>query len=481
MFGVLHLADFALQAALRHQPELKKQPVALMNGNQILQVTDAARAGGINPGMTSTQGLARIRNLLLLPRVPGQENAAGDALLQCAFSCSPWVEATAPGVCTFECRGTRLKNETLLAERVLSHLATFHLTATAGFASNPDLALLAAQSAQPVLSVGKSAAFAAELPLTALATPSHLLAIFHKWGVHNVGQLARLQPGELTERLGPVARRLWDRATGRSHRLLQLATIPPVYEESIEFENALETLDPLLFILRRFLEQLCLRLEAVQRIPATLGLHLTFANGSDYRRLFRIPSPTRDIEILFRILHTHLENFTAESAISALHLEAQPTLPQSEQFGLFETALRDPNRFYETLGRLHALLGPDCAGTPVLDDTHRPDRFHLEVPDFRPGDTLGNPVENPIFGLPLRRFRPPIAAQVVVARQSPVQLRSPLVAGEIRDVRGPFQLSGDWWDQQPWAVQEWDVELVGGGLYRLSEEKGNWKLEGIFG
>jgi protein ImuB len=108
------------------------------------------------------------------------------------------------------------------------------------------------------------------------------------------------------------------------------------------------------------------------------------ASHAEYRRLFRIPSPTGNVEVLFRVLHTHLENFTTESPESvglASWRQRQPCRRASSS-ACFETALRDPNQFFETLARLNALLGPESAGTPILADTHKPDAFQLVVPDF---------------------------------------------------------------------------------------------------
>src|SRR6202035_2489357 len=88
------------------------------------------------------------------------------------------------------------------------------------------------------------------------------------------------------------------------------------------------------------------------------------ANKQIYERVFKIPQPANDVDLLFRMLHTHLENFKSEHPIIAVSLDAQPIKPVSQQFGLFETALKNPQQLYETLARLTALLGPDRAGTP---------------------------------------------------------------------------------------------------------------------
>src|SRR4030095_8961967 len=215
-----------------------------------------------------------------------------------------------------------------------------------------------------------------------------VFAILHKWGIHTVGQLAALDKEQLGARLSPEAIRMWERANGPSSRLLKLIRPPESFEESFEFEHEIETAEPLLFMLRRFLEQLAVRLAAIYLVAKELTLRITFADSrqdepavagkqSD-ERVFKIPQPTNDVDLLFRMLQTHLENFRSEHPIVAVALSAEPIKPSREQFGLFETTLRNPHQLSETLARLTALLGSDQIGTPVLEETHRPDAFRLQ-------------------------------------------------------------------------------------------------------
>jgi protein ImuB len=205
-----------------------------------------------------------------------------------------------------------------------------------------------------------------------------ILSILHQWGIHTLGQLAALPRDDLAARLGTRAVELWERANGRAERILKLVSPPESFIESFEFENEIETIEPLLFILRRFLQQLATRLNAIYLVAKELRLRITFRDKSQYERIFKIPQPTNNEDILFRMLHTHLENFTSKHPIVAIELEAQPSRSVRQQFGLFETALRDPVQLHETLARLVGLLGADRVGTPVLEETHRPDAFRME-------------------------------------------------------------------------------------------------------
>src|SRR6266446_7390988 len=170
-----------------------------------------------------------------------------------------------------------------------------------------------------------------------------ILEILHKWGIHTLGQFAALNKEDLNARLGSEAVRLWERANGKSTRLLKLVQPPESFVESFEFEHEVETVEPLLFMLRRFLQQLALRLSAIYLVAKELTLRITFSNPPQdgfaavnkqiYERCFKIPQPTNDVDLLFRMLHTHLENFKSEHPIVAVALQVQPIKPASQQFG----------------------------------------------------------------------------------------------------------------------------------------------------
>ena len=316
------------------------------------------------------------------------------------------------------------------------------------------------------------------------ASAARTLRILHKWGIHTLGQLAALNKEELRNRLEADAVRLCERANGTSTRPLKFVQPPETFDESFEFDHEIETAEPLLFILRRFLEQIALRLSSIYLVARELTLTITFANKETHIRVFKIPQPTVDVDLLFRMLQTHLENFKSEHPIVAVALSAQPIRPVSQQFGLFETALRNPQQLYETLARLSALLGNDRVGTPVLEETHRPDAFRMEAFSWHlEGHAPSCPTNNGTtrrssLHIALRRFRPPANTSVFVSDQS--YLESDKIRGQIVDQNGPFLLSGNWWDEKAWAHAEYDMQLENGELVRAHESENSWKLDGIY-
>jgi len=305
-----------------------------------------------------------------------------------------------------------------------------------------------------------------------------VLDILHRWGIESLGQFAALEKEAVAARLGPIGIQLWERATGKTTRLLKFVPVRESFEEAFEFENEIETSEPLLFMLRRFLQQFSVRLGALHLVASELQLEITFSDKNSYSHRFKIPEPTNIVEILFRMLHTHLENFTSKSPITGVALKAETTKPSFEQFHLFETALRDPARLTETLARLAGLLGSGRVGTPMLEETHRPDAFRMEPFSWQLPETKSE--LPPLPASALRRFRSPLPASVLLAKNRPAHFRSAKIQGTVRAGKGPYKASGNWWNEQAWQRAEWDVELENGGVCQCHSSGGQWALDGIY-
>jgi len=171
MFATLYLSNFYLQAAMRHHPKLRAQPVALIDPSQkkvaVIELNEVAERAGVTKGMTPSQALARCLQVAIRTRERAQEKLIDEILLQHAFMLSPFVEATAPGVCTVQFTD----NRQLMAKvsRVLAKLEKCEVRAHVGIASLPDSSLLAAHLARPILQIDEAKEFLAPLPIETLA------------------------------------------------------------------------------------------------------------------------------------------------------------------------------------------------------------------------------------------------------------------------------------------------------------------------
>ena len=171
MFATIYLPNFYLQAAIRHQPELRLQPVALLDDQEakavIIQLNQIAENAGVNNGMTPSQGLARCLNLVVKTRVRAQEQLLGEMVLQNACTLAPYVEATADGVCTVQFTDDR--NIVAKVSHLIERLAESEIISQGGIASSPDTSFLAAHLANPVLQIDNAKQFLAPLPIETLA------------------------------------------------------------------------------------------------------------------------------------------------------------------------------------------------------------------------------------------------------------------------------------------------------------------------
>jgi hypothetical protein len=121
-------------------------------------------------------------------RARTQEKSIQEILLHYAFSLSPFVEATAPGICRVQfTTWHRHPADNRLARhdesvpwrtgsqsydnvlRVIEQLAECAISAQAGIAHTPDTSFLAAHLAEPILQIENAKEFLAPLPIETLA------------------------------------------------------------------------------------------------------------------------------------------------------------------------------------------------------------------------------------------------------------------------------------------------------------------------
>ena len=173
MFATIYLPNFYLQAVMRHQPELCEKLVALIEEQErksvIIQLNEAAEKSGIRKGMTPSQALARSLRVVIKVRAPAQEKSMQAILLHHAFTLSPFVEDTAPGVCTIRFADSR--NLSAKMRRVVEQLAECEIHAQAAVAPTPDTSFLAAHLVRSISQIENAREFLAPLPIETLGIP----------------------------------------------------------------------------------------------------------------------------------------------------------------------------------------------------------------------------------------------------------------------------------------------------------------------
>jgi protein ImuB len=406
-------------------------------------------------------------------------------------------------------------------------MAAMELKANVAVASNPDAALLAARgfSGVTLIAEGCGAERLGELPVDVLLEcfssdceeASRWLETLDRWGIRNLRALASLPEVPLSERLGQPGLHLQKLARGGIRRNLRRFEAPLVFAECVELEYPIMLLEPLAFLLNRMLEQVCARLGgralAAQELrlqlelePCAQGKQKVFEGEQPnhpilFTRTLRLPVPMLEVKTFLKLLQLDLQAHPPGAPIVKIHLSAEPAPPRATQSGLFLPPSPEPEKLELTLARIAGIVGEGRVGSVELLDTHREGAF--EVRRFAPmepetksarqknnGSNGSKQIEeNDVSAmLALRLFRPPLRVVITVREGKPVRLRCLQradIKGEIVWTAGPWRSSGDWFDQEGWSREEWDIAVLAENeviLYRLVEDKLNrqWWVEGMY-
>ena len=519
MFACIYVPNFPVAAVLRAEPELRSQAVAIFEGKppleKVFAVSENAGRMGIVLGMTKAQA-ELCSELTLHPRSLLQESAAHAALLDCAQSFSPCVEDAAADTAILDLAGmeTLFGAPLKFACEIFRRAVELGLDVNVAVAANPDAAVLAACgiSGVTVIPQGKEGGALGSLPVEVLFAGREeeseqkkeaacLLETLERWGIRNLSALAALPEVALSERLGQEGLRLQQLARGSASRTLVPVEAPAVFEEAVELEYPIVLLEPVAFLLNRLLEQICTRLGAralnTQELRLTLELESFSAfnqqpelKNQQFLRTLRLPLPMLDAKLFLKLLQLDLNAHPPGAPILKIHLAAEPARRRPGQGGLFLPPSPEPEKLELTLARIAGLVGESRVGSLELLDTHRAEGFRMKrfVPEAAAKNQSIVPPEEKSAVTALRMFRPPLRATVTLENGEPARvacIEKKEVQGSVLWKAGPWRSSGDWWEREAWARDEWDIALQnaeGVALYRLVHDLlgGSWFVEGTY-
>ena len=569
MFACIYIPDFPVQASLLPEsPEARtaliRSPIALLDGPanlpRVFATNLAARRAGIQIGMTKLQAEVCF-GTVLRKRSLAEEDSAQSALLDCAAAFSPRVESSAPGAAIVDLSGTEKlfargkdnpnvesQNDDRQSQSWPRALrAITHQAAKVGFdvrialASNPDAAFLAARGfpQNTIIPIGDEARRLAPLSIKTLPLSPELHDLLNSWGILTFESLAALPEVAIVERLGQQGLHLQKLARGAVFR--PLLTIEPNSDfiADFEFDDPVETLESIFFILRRLLHDICSRLvsvaQAASELRLTIGLNVRQiqreqirekSGREQFEHVWKLPTPTQDKTLLFDLIRLHLEHTTFSAPVSHINIQVIPVKPRFSQRGLFTPPSPEPEKFELTLEHICEVVGSAdsdgiaCVGSPYIPDTHKPGSFlvqHFLVEtglapssvssrsdNLRKSHNRGVSLPERSISIPfadrnaeskdpysmqsaptLRIFRPAIQTSVEVGEETPHFVRLWSRHRRVLAASGPWSTSGNWWNTSSWMREEWDVSLKmpsGPGLYRIYRDrlKDQWFVEGVF-
>jgi len=528
-FACVYIADFLVQAVVRGQRALGDGALALLGGApplwSVVAANPAAFEAGIQLGMTKTQ-VAQFGNVQICMRSEAQEKSAHAALLDAAWSVSPRVEDTAPDTVVLDIEGLSalFGADENIARELARRVAAIGLAARVAVAANIEVAIHAARGFPgiTIIPAGEERCRLGVLPVGVLTTEAETLDILERWGVETLQALAALPVLQLSERLGQEGVRLSELARGVRQRSLVLAQASSRFAEEMEFDDAVEELEPLSFLLGRLLDQLCARLEAralaIRAVRIRFELQPSFERDfqtlkedlrtkpglKQYEKVLTLPVPMRNAKTLLKLLRLQLQGDPPAAPIQKIYMTADAAAPRVAQNGLFVPSGLDPEKLEVTIARLGKLVGEGNLGCAELLDSHRAESFRMSrfVALAERGKTVrrvcgarqpfaaqgkqdagvtkrGDKLEGVVTAF--RVMRPAQAVRVELQDEQPARVYLRGMRGEVVAASGPWRSSGDWWLEDAWQQDEWDLSIAFPAAQKEGEQKrGEWPQAGLY-
>jgi protein ImuB len=524
----------------RHWDDL---PIALSEGLRIRAVTAAGARAQIRAGMTVTEAASRCADLAVFPWdqvvIDEEVRRATAAFLDTSPQVTP--VAGTPGMWWIGATGLDTSGgETALATALLTLARRWHPAARVAIADScvaaragtwepavPAKSKSKSKSAIPdsrfpipgitIVPPGADATWLATAPVGLIPMDDGMAEALAALGVRTAGALAVLPPGDVEQRWGRTGLLAWRLAQGDDRRRPGLATTEFPRTASADLSPSVETMEPVLFLLRAALDRLLAGLVADGRAAATLAITLTLddARGAaidapvhTVTREVRLAHPMARLVPLFERCRALLDRWTLTAPVCGVTVAIVATAPLAgEQGDLLDPSWHDPAAADAAFARLRAELGADAIVVPVRADTHRPEREGAwvalgendayrtresadrpQAPGPRPQAPAGDSrITNHDDDSPVpscsRQLESPEPVEVECADGQPRILWWRGRRLRIEHPAGPERLAGDWWKDQYtrdyWRCEDPDGEgtIV---LYHEHSSGSAWFVQGWY-
>lgn len=403
-------------------------PRALAVDTRLRVVSLAAGRAGVRAGMTIPEARARCATLDVRA---WDDGAIADAMLAgttALLAASPQVTpaAGAPGMWWVGASGfDAIGGEVRLAEQLLAIAQQWHPDARVAIASSCVAARAATwapvrdtTNAARITCIPRDACatYLAPAPLGLVPMGEDLREALTLLGLRTAGALAALDAGDVEQRWGPEGLIAWRLARGDDPRRPGLVRVEAARSTSVELPGAVESAEPILFVLRAQLQRLLQDCVHDGRAAAAVAITLVLDAGRQYpiedidpsssfpltpftlhpdpvalnhtQHILSIPQrtitrevrparPLARLEPLFDQCRALLEQWRIPAPIIGVTVSIPATAPlAADQGDLLVPSWRDAAMNAEAVfARLRAALDPQHVGDVVVHaearDTHR--------------------------------------------------------------------------------------------------------------
>ena len=454
----VELPALALQLLLKQYPDWSDFPVVVVDRDKpqgrILWVNTHARACRIQTGMRYSAGLLLTRTLYAGEVLSATVEEEVESLVNRLHRFSPEVEPCQekPGVFWLNASGlshlyTSLRhwaNEIGLALKVDG----FRGSVVVGFTRFGTYALARSMSSDAAVAVVRDRAYERKLvdqvSLNQLGIEATLCEGLQKLGVRTIRAFVQLPIEGVRRRFGKKAHRLHQWATGDLWEPRQPRRIKAPFVQALSLDEPEADVSRLLFVIKRLLDQLFVKINAHHQRLAELTLRLQLDHSAQQIERIRPATPTVDRVQVMKLIRLRLESLSLKSGVTDLRLTARVTQTENLQQELFiERPRRDFMAANRALACVRAEFGEAVVVYASLTDAHLPEAQFAWKP----------------FGVLLQPEPMVVTKRSMVRRihAHPVPLlpcpqHGPngwLVHGDITspvcELTGPYFVSGGWW------------------------------------
>jgi protein ImuB len=471
LFTMLWLSLYLPHWAAEIGADADPSPLAVTQGRgtrrRLIACNPAARAAGVQVPLDVPTALLRLPSLRLIERRLLEEQRALEAL-------AAWAHQFTADVCLDLARsslflelGASLNyfhGIAPLQHRIRDALTPFHYTTVLAIAPTLEAAaLLAAGSAPPpvVPSLTELRAVLSSIPLEQLPLEARTRTQLQAAGISILEDLLRIPADALARRFGPALPAYLRRLLGEDPDPRPRYRLPAVFRRTCDFLEPVETLEGLLFPLRRLLHELQAYLRA--RDVALQQLTLVCSPRESARPLtlhLTTSAPERDAATLFVLVRERLERLCLPSGVTRLELRAAEWVaPQILQQDLFSARALQARNWAGVLDKLRARLGSQAVRHLGLREDHRPEQAWCFA---HPTDATA-----PAAAFPAR----------------PLWLLTPVPLKELPPLLGtPERIEGGWWHNEDTTRDYYLARSPEGARWWLYRDvrRGIWYLHGLW-
>lgn len=453
----IDLPAFPLQLLLRRHPEWRAHPAAVVDSDRpqgkLLWVNERARTSRILPGMRYAAGLS-LAGSLRAAEVSGNEIQRSIAsIARCLQRYTPHVEPSEkdPGVFWLDASGLQrlYRSPAHWAEEIRTALKRLQLDSVmvVGFHRFGSYALAKAAWNRTVVAHPEEERIAMrQVPLDRLTMKPESRDTLRKLGVRTLGHFIDLPPEGISRRFDPETYRLHQLASGTLSFPLQPHRPATPVRQSLVLDHAETDRGRLLARIEQLLTTLLEMLAQRTHVLTHLHLQLHFEQGEPINETLQPAEATLDAVQLLQLLRLRLESIQFPDGVVEVRLRATGKAMPQEQLTLFaRRPRRDRAAAERALARIRADLGDRAVVQVRLQEGHLPEaRFRWE-----PMTTLSEPAPRNVHGKTLVRriYQHPQPLPPRGRREPDGWMLRGLEHGPVIRTRGPYILSGGWWNR----------------------------------